>query len=905
MSITAVSQSVSNLPPPAERKPLVTRKFTKPGQDVWASVEWCHRDSQILDFSGKVHFELKAVEVPVTWSQTALNIVASKYFRRGEHAEKSVRQIISRVVTTITEWGNADGYFESSTERETFRDELTYLLLNQHAAFNSPVWFNVGVQEQPQCSACFILSVDDNLDSILSLQALEARLFKYGSGSGSNLSTIRSTKEKLSGGGTPSGPVSFMRGFDAWAGIIKSGGKTRRAAKMQMLNVDHPDILEFINCKQKEEKRVRALIEAGYSSSFGESGSAYDFAAFQNANLSVRLTDEFMQAEGEGKTYWTKRVLDGKACEELSAPEVLKAIAEGTHACGDPGVQFDTTINKWHTCPNSGRINGSNPCSEYMHVDNSACNLSSINLMKYFSEEGEFDSDGFKHAVSLLITAQDILVDRSSYPSDAIRKNARRFRQLGLGYANLGAVLMTLGKGYDSDEGRGWAGAITAMMTGEAYRQSTKLAQRKGAFEGYSKNRNAMLRVIRAHRDALKQLSHVDDGLLEEVRSLWDEVVDSGEEHGFRNSQATVLAPTGTISFMMDCDTTGIEPDIALVKYKQLAGGGALKLVNKSVERALTNLGYAEDVKKKILLHIENEGTIEGTPLLKESDLPVFDCALKPLKGSRNIHYLGHLKMMAATQPYLSGAISKTVNLSNEVTVDEIAEVYRTAWKLGLKAVALYRDGSKSYQPLNIAKKSSKTAEKAELPRRRKLPTERPSLTHKFSVGGVEGYVTVGLFDDGTPGEIFIVVAKEGSTLSGIMDSFATAISIALQYGVPMADLVRKFAHTRFEPSGFTGNPSIPMAKSLIDYIFKWLGQKFLSPELKEAMGVQSKDEKESPSVRPALLGGVKIKESKGDIANFVSLEDSPPCTVCGSGLMVRQGACYVCLNCGSQGGCG
>ncbi len=919
------------------------RVFTAGIPDPYTAIKWTLRDVTISDVHGKKIFEQKGIECPEFWSQNAINIVASKYFKGGlntSERETSVRSLIGRVAGTISRWGSEQGYFRDDAERDTFLAELSYILLNQYAAFNSPVWFNVGVVERPQCSACFILSVEDSIESLTGLQALEARLFKYGSGCGSNLSTIRSTKEKLSGGGTPSGPVSFMRGYDAWANIIKSGGKTRRAAKMQMLNVTHPDLMEFVTAKKKEEEKAWALIDAGYESRIGVSGAAYDAVGLQNANLSVRVTDEFMKAAEEGNKFWTHRVTDGKPCEELDAKSVLRAVAEGTWMCGDPGLQYDTTINDWHTCPNSGRINGSNPCSEYMHVDDSACNLSSINLLKFLRDDGSFEVEKFQHVVSVMIAAQDMLIDKSSYPTDRIGQNAHAFRQLGLGFANLGALLMSLGVPYDSDAGRGWAAALTALLTGQAYLMSTELAESMGAFEKYPLNKEAMLKVMEKHRSALSGpwMHNAPESLTEAGKSAWNEVLQRGKEFGYRNSQATVLAPTGTISFMMDCDTTGVEPDIALVKYKKLAGGGTMKLVNQSVEYALGVLGYSKSERDEILKFVRDHDTIEGAPHLKDGHLAVFDCALKPVSGVRHIHYLGHLKMMAACQPFLCGAISKTVNLPKEVTVEEIQEIYTTAWKLGIKAVALYRDGSKRFQPLSLKEKDKKTEEavvavsKEGRPHRHKLPDERHAITHKFSVGGLEGYITVGLFEDGTPGEIFLVVAKEGSTLSGVMDAFATAVSIALQYGVPLSALVRKFTHLRFDPSGFTGNPKIPMAKSVIDYVFKWLASKFLSPKEQVDIGLHITAASGAKEVTPAghaangINGAHSVTSEKAEKSGasaaptekhpvplpleaqqvtFVNLEDAPPCTACGSGLMVRQGACYVCLNCGSQGGCG
>lgn len=893
------------------------RVFTNHDQDPFKSVEWENRTVAIYNDRGQTIFEQKDVEVPKTWSQLAANVVASKYLH-GEtgtkERESSIRAMILRVVNTITVWGEKEGYFSSSESRLIFRDELIYILLHQYAAFNSPVWFNVGVQEKPQCSACFIISVKDTMDSLLELQNTEAKLFKYGSGTGTNLSTIRSSKERLSGGGIPSGPVSFMRAYDGWANVIKSGGKTRRAAKMQILNVTHPDIIEFINCKSNEEKKAWALIEEGYDGGLAVPGGAYDSVSFQNSNLSVRVSDEFMSAAENNKTYFTKNVVDDRPCEELNAAEVLKLIAKGTHICGDPGLQFDTTINKWHTCPNSGRINASNPCSEYMHVDDSACNLASINLLKYLQEDGTFDVEGFKNTVDVLFTAQDILINNASYPTPRIEKSAKEFRQIGLGYANLGALLMSEGVPYDSEEGRGIAAGITALMTGEAYRMSAKLAERVAPFHHFKKNRKAMLHIMQMHRDASKTLlqQHTPEYLADSALGVWEEAMEQGRKHGFRNSQATVLAPTGTISLMMDCDTTGVEPDIALIKYKKLVGGGFLKLVNQSVVSALKKLGYTEREQEKILDYIDKNETIEGAPALKNEHLPIFDCALRPIKGTRSIEHLGHIKMLAAVQPFISGAISKTVNLPNNITEEEIAQIYLLSWKMGLKAVALYRDGSKRVQPLTTA--SGTRVGRA--PVRRRLPDERRAITHKFSIAGLEGYLTVGLYEDGAPGEIFLVVAKEGSTLSGMMDAFATSVSLALQYGVPLAALVKKFAHLRFEPAGFTHTKEIPMAKSIIDYVFRWLGMKFLSVEDKIRLGLKSVTLKDGASTGEGassqsngqnghLLDMQFIDGEQSPEAYFQNMEDAPPCTICGSSMMVRQGACYVCLNCGSQGGCG
>ncbi|MEE9143830.1 MAG: vitamin B12-dependent ribonucleotide reductase, partial [Candidatus Binatia bacterium] len=800
---------ISKTEPIAKGGVKLQRYFTRPEISPYNEVEWEMRSAKIENETGNVVFEQPDVEIPKPWSQMATKVVVSKYFRGplgSPKRERSVRQLIGRVVNAIAAWGRADGYFASEEDAQTFADELTHILLHQKACFNSPVWFNCGIEKKPQCSACFILSVDDTMESILDWYRKEGFIFKGGSGSGVNLSKIRSSKEQLAGGGTASGPVSFMKAADASAGVIKSGGKTRRAAKMVILDVDHPDIVEFIKCKVEEEKKAWVLIEAGYDSSLD--GPAYGSVFFQNANNSVRVSDEFMQAVLEDREWKTRYVTTGEECKTYKARDLLQMIAEGTHLCGDPGMQYDTTINDWNTCSNTGRINASNPCSEYMHLDNSACNLASLNLLKFFPEEGVFDVESFRHAVDIMILAQDILVDNSSYPTPEITANARAFRELGLGYANLGALLMSLGLPYDSDAGRGYAAAITALMSGEGYLQSARIAKGKGSFEGFSANRQPMLRVLNKHKSHAGSIpsSHVPLDLLTAAREVWNLACEEGEKHGVRNSQISVLAPTGTIAFMMDCDTTGVEPDLALVKYKNLVGGGYMEIVNNTVHRALKRLGYDAKQIQEISEYIDEHKTIEGAPHLKDEDLPVFDCAFKPEKGIRSIHYLGHLRMMGAVQPFISGAISKTINMPTDATVEEIMEAYIEAWKLGLKAVAIYRDGSKRTQPLNTSKVGSKAAKeevKEPRPFRRKLPDERSSITHKFDIAGHEGYITVGMYGDGQPGEIFITMSKEGSTISGLMDSFATAISMALQYGVPLRVLVDKFSHMRFEPSGF------------------------------------------------------------------------------------------------------
>jgi ribonucleoside-diphosphate reductase alpha chain len=913
------------------------RFFTRPGVDPMSQIEWDLRSAVISGEDGRVVFEQRDVEVPRGWSQTATNVVVSKYFRGSlgsPRRETSVRQLIARVIDTVASWGEKQCYFVSEGERDIFKAELAWLLVNQMASFNSPVYFNVGIEPKPQCSACFILKVDDNMESILNWYRNEGMIFKGGSGSGVNLSALRSGREKLSAGGTASGPLSFMKAADASAGVIKSGGKTRRAAKMVVLNADHPDIEQFIKCKQEEEKKAWALIAAGYDSSLD--GPAYGSVFFQNANNSVRATDEFMRSvvnDGEWKTHFVK---DGEVANEYRARELLKMIADATWACGDPGMQFDTTINGWHTCPNTGRINASNPCSEYMHLDNSACNLASLNLLKFLDERGEFDVKAFRHAVDVMITAQDILVDNSSYPTGEIAQTAHSFRELGLGYANLGAMLMALGMPYDSDQGRSYAAAVTALMTGEAYLQSARLAGAMGPFEGYAINREPMLKVIERHRGCVRELdsAHVPLELLHGAREAWDEALRLGQNAGYRNSQATVIAPTGTIAFMMDCDTTGIEPDIALVKYKKLVGGGMLKIVNQTVPRALRRLGYDSREIQEIVEYLDEHETIEGAPQLADAHLAVFDCAFKPRAGSRTIHYLGHLKMMGAVQPFVSGAISKTINMPAEVTVDEVAEAYGTAWKLGVKAVAIYRDGSKRTQPLNTHKQEVKSGEGQALesrgvapatvppvddfrPRRHKLADERRSITHKFDIAGHEGYITVGMYEDSTPGEIFVSMSKQGSTISGLMDSFATAISYALQYGVPLQFLVDKFAHMRFEPSGFTKNPQIPYAKSIVDYLFRWLASKFLDERARQEVGViaapgTSISEEglagvsklvDTASRTMALTGELSDGKDTSMRQAFINQADAPPCPDCGC-IMVRNGTCYKCMNCGATSGC-
>jgi ribonucleoside-diphosphate reductase alpha chain len=920
--------------PVAERTGVSFPRFftakLAPHKTPYDEVVWERRTATIGNSSGAIVFEQRDVEVPADWSQTATNIVASKYFygKMGSpERETSVRQLVHRVVDTITEWGKKDGYFRTHEDGENFRHELAHLMLHQKACFNSPVWFNVGVQEQrgygwvwdetkqqirklepgehrPQCSACFINSAGDSLESILELAKTEGMLFKWGSGTGSNLSNLREENAILSGGGKASGPLSFMKGFDAFAGVIKSGGKTRRAAKMVILNSDHPDIQDFIRCKAKEEKKAHTLIEAGYDASID--GEAYGSVFFQNANNSVRADDAFMEAAEAKGEYWTKSRVNGQAKDRYNAGDLMRQIAEATWQCGDPGMQFDTTINRWHTSKNTARIHASNPCSEYMFLDDSACNLSSLNLMKFLGPDGRFDGVAFRHAVDTMILAQEILVDNASYPTERIGQNSHEYRPLGLGYANLGSLLMAMGHPYDSDSGRAIAGAVTAVMCGQAYLTSARIAEAVGPCPGYAINEEPFLEVIRMHRDSVARIhaANVQPDLLAAAKDSWTNAYEAGRGSGYRNAQVTVIAPTGTIGFMMDCDTTGIEPELSLVKYKKLVGGGVIKIVNNTVPQALIKLGYSAEQVEKIVSHIDSTGTIEGAPGLREEHLAVFDCSFRPQNGKRFIHHMGHIKMMAAAQPFISGAISKTVNMPEESTVEDIMDAYMQSWKLGIKAVAIYRDGSKKAQPLSSGtgkgeKKAGVEAKQPEAkivekivyqPKRRKLPEERQAVTHKFSIAGHEGYITVGLFEDGSPGEIFITMAKEGSTISGLMDNFATAISYGLQYGVPLKFYVDKFSHVRFEPSGWTGNPQIPYAKSIMDYIFRWLGSKFLGPEY--ALGEAGETTKLKPT-----------EENPQQELFAPTVADAPACSECG-GMMTRNGSCYKCENCGSTSGC-
>ena len=981
----------------------IDRVFSTEGEDPFDSVKWDRRDASIKNHTGEAIFEQTNVEFPVDWSQLATNVVTSKYFygelsKNGTHPseggrENSLRQLIHRVTRTIADWGTKQNYFATKQDGETFYQELTWLCLNQYGAFNSPVWFNVGLNQQygvtdsggktifgwdnkkkkvvavdpyirPQASACFIISVEDSIDDIWQLMGESARLFKFGSGVGADWSKLRSSREMLSGGGVPSGPVSFMKVQDATGGTIKSGGKTRRAAIMQTLKSWHPDIMEFVEAKQEEEKKAWALIEEGYDGSFN--GPAYGSVAFQNVNQSVRVDDALMAAADDNAAYGLRAVKSGEVIEEVDAAGILEKIAEGTHVCGDPGVQYEDTIQRWHTCKNTDAINSSNPCSEYMFLDDSACNLASLNLRKYQKEDGTFDVQRFRAAARIYITAMEILVDNAGYPSAMVAENSHLYRPLGLGFANLGALLMSMGLPYDSDEGRAVAGAVMAIEHCEAYARSAEIAgnPKIGTFDGFEANREPFLEVMRMHRDSVDTIhSTCPEYLLEAARESADRMVALGEIHGYRNAQATVLAPTGTIGFMMDCDTTGVEPDIALVKYKLLAGkgDGMLKIVNQTVPEALGRLGYNKKQIKAIITFIDENDTIEGAPALKEEHLPVFDCAFKPFNGERSIHHMGHIKMMAATQPFISGAISKTVNMPENTTVEEISDAYMQGWKLGLKAVAIYRENSKRSQPLATSKGGNTKGSTKEVASgdgqastiepevkvvervvhksvRHRLPDERPSLTHKFSIAGHEGYLHIGMYPDTKmPGEIFITMAKEGSTISGLMDAFATSISIALQYNVPLEDLCNKFSHMRFEPNGFTNNRQIPIAKSIMDYIFRYLSMRFLAQPVTEPKQEEMAPEEPAADLEQIDMFTAEPTESNvdplvGDTvedflgrsgaeatatatatrtststekeSTFANQEDAPPCSNCGS-ITVRSGACYSCPNCGNTSGCG
>jgi len=896
------------------------RYFTRDGVHPFDDVEWEVRDAVIPNYKeGGNAFEQREVEFPKGWSQNATNIVAQKYFRGPlgtPQRESSVRQLVSRVVDTITGWGTKDGYFASAQDARVFSEELSHLMVTQKAAFNSPVWFNVGVPNTPQqCSACFILAVDDEMSSILNWYVEEGTIFKGGSGSGINLSRLRSSKEQLAGGGTASGPVSFMRGADASAGTIKSGGKTRRAAKMVVLNVDHPDVCDFIWCKAVEERKARALEAAGFDMDL-DGKDSYSIQ-YQNANNSVRVTDEFMQAYQEDRDWKLKAVTTGEALETVRARDLMKDVAQAAWECADPGMQYDTTINEWHTCPATGRINASNPCSEYMHLDNSACNLASLNLLKFLDEEGNFDIPAFRHAVEVVFTAQEIVVGNSDYPTEKIERNARAFRQLGLGYANLGALLMARGLPYDSDGGRAWAGAITALMTGHAYATSARVAEHTGPFAGYAPNRDAMLRVMRKHRAAADEIDPelVPEGLLTAGKSAWDEAVALGNQHGYRNAQASVLAPTGTIGLMMDCDTTGIEPDLALVKTKKLVGGGTMRIVNQTVPRALRRLGYTDEQGTDIVEYISEHNSVAGAPHLREEHYPVFDTSM----GEQAINYMGHVRMMAAVQPFISGAISKTVNMPEEATVEEVEQLFVEGWKLGLKAVAIYRNNCKVAQPLAAEKKGAKPVEQAPatIPwsQKKRLPAARPAQTFSFQVGDAEGYITAGLYPDDGIGEIFLKVSKQGSTLSGLMDAFSIAVSVGLQYGVPLEDYVSKFINTRFEPSGITNDPDIRFASSLMDYIFRRLALEYLPPERRDALGIRTiaerKEAANGASYAPAEpadpVEAVEAAPQRIELSAKQPTQsrilDAPLCYSCGS-KMQPAGSCYVCPSCGSTSGC-
>jgi ribonucleoside-diphosphate reductase alpha chain len=942
-----MSQTATSAPKNGLKGLAIERRFSSPGTHPFDEIEWEIRDAVIGDPADPA-FEQREVEFPKGWSQNATNIVAQKYFRGqlgSEKREHSVKEMIGRVAGTISGWGREGGYFTSDADADAFEAELTSILLNQKAAFNSPVWFNVGFEERPQCSACFILSVQDNMESILEWNTKEGKIFRGGSGSGINLSNIRGSMEPLQKGGTASGPVSFMRGADSWAGTIKSGGKTRRAAKMVVLDVDHPDIEHFVWCKAKEEEKAAALRDAGFDMSID--GEGFTSIQYQNANNSVRVTDEFMEAVEAGEDWDLLARTTGDAVKTLPARELMNEIADAAWRCADPGVQYDTIINRWHTCPESGRINASNPCSEYMHVDDSACNLASLNLMKFRRKDGSFDIEGFEHAVDVVFLAQEIVVGNSSYPTEEIAANANAFRQLGLGYANLGALLMSDGLPYDSAEGRNVAAAITALMTGRAYRQSAAIAAgATGPYDEYERNREAHNGVMRMHRDAAYDVDEtgIKGELLEAAQRAWDEAVELGEKRGYRNAQATVLAPTGTISFLMDCDTTGIEPDFSLVKFKELVGGGQMTIVNRSVPLALRTLGYSDAEVDQIDAHIAENATIIGAPGLKEEHLPVFDVAV----GERAISHTGHIDMMAATQPFISGAISKTVNLPQSATVADIADAYTRGWKGGLKALAIYRDGSKTAQALRTDAQEEKGAEEAPAaPVRKKMPRERESRTHKFSIAGHEGYITAGKYEDGSVGEIFLTdIGKEGSTMRGLMNAFATAISIGLQYGVPLEVFVRKFSYMRFEPEGITGNPEIPFAKSLPDYIMRWLASRFIEDtDTLEDLGILTKEVRAKQEAETTQLGlGIatgdtagpanghsepgngnggngaeKAKASGGEAvpaaeaftetppvvpAKMSGLDLGPACEQCG-GMMQRTGSCYTCSSCGNNTGCG
>ena len=913
------------------------RLHTKAGVHPFDELTWVRRDA-VIGSGDKKSFEQKGVEFPDHWSSNAVNITASKYFRGTlgtDERESSLKDMVTRITSEVRKWGMQGGYFVDEDEADIFEAELAYLLVNQHLSPNSPVWFNVGTKDVPQCSACFILEVEDNLPSILNWINTEGYIFNGGSGAGTSLSHIRSKQEKMSRGGRSSGPVSFMRGADSVAGMIASGGKTRRAAKMVVLDIGHPDIEDFIECKAEEENKIKALIDAGYNMS-DLNNPAWNSIQYQNANNSVRITDEFMNAVKQDGEFSTRWVVSGEVAKTYRARDLFRKIAKAAWASADPGVQFHDVINDMHTAPNTAPIRASNPCSEYMHIDNSACNLASINLMKYLGEDGSFKVEEFTHAVRTSILMQEIIVGFSSYPTPKIAENTIAFRQLGLGYANIGALLMTKGYAYDSDEARAWCSAITSLMTGEAYRYSSKIARRMGPFSGYAVNEEPMLRVIGKHRDSAYQIdgSLVDDeDLAAAACTVWDQALESGKEHGYRNSQATVIAPTGTISFLMDCATSGIEPAFSLVSYKQLVGGGFMTLVNEAVPEALRRLGYDEVQIAQIGEHITTRGTIEGAPGLKAEHLPIFDCAVAPANGERSIDWRGHVRMLGAAQPFVSGAISKTCNMPSEATVEEIEEAYELAWDLKLKAFAVYRDGSKAAQPLSTGKKTSEKEPEAAtvvpgapLPEsfRKKLPKTRVSETHKFAVAGHDGYVTAGLYPDGSLGEIFIKISRSGSTLAGLLDSFAISTSMALQYGVPLKALCAKFIYARFEPAGFTDNPDIRTATSILDYIFRYLALRHLGKDDLYDLGVAEPTTRQG--AEPLIVASDALPETREEQAVAAAaapvIEPAPAqpvtqapkkggmhiaetvCRKCG-GMMVRTGSCQTCLQCGdTSGGC-
>ncbi|MFY9462687.1 MAG: vitamin B12-dependent ribonucleotide reductase [Candidatus Sungiibacteriota bacterium] len=913
MSPRAVSieDMVFNPKPKVGSKKLpLKRLFTREGAHPFDAVAWKKVKIIVRGSGMNSTVEERELEFPEFWSDNACNIAGSKYFRGrigSLERESSSRQMIDRVVRVISEWGMKFRHFESDEEVHIFGDELRYILLHQRAAFNSPVWFNVGVTDKPQCSACFLLAVEDNMDSILEWIRTEGLIFKGGSGSGVNLSTLRSSAETLSAGGRSSGPVAFMRGADSVAGMIASGGSTRRAAKMVVMNIDHPDVVQFIRCKAEEEKKVHALMEAGYAM-YDLNNPAWNSIQYQNANNSVRVTDEFMSAVEHDEQWSTRYVTTGEVAKEYRARDLMAEIAKAAWESGDPGMQYDTTINRWHTNPNTGRITTSNPCSEYLSIDNSACNLSSINLLQYLNPDGSFDVRRFIHTVDVMILAQEIIVDGSSYPTEKIGQNANDFRQLGLGYANLGALLMAWGMPYDSDAARHTAGAITALMTGEAYRYSAEMSRRMGSYAGYELNREPQLAVIGMHRDAVAHVRQSlvrDRAIYDAAVAAWDDAVSLGKKHGVRNAQVTLLAPTGTISLMMDCATTGIEPEFALVKMKKLVGGGTMKFVNTTVPQALVKLGYQEEERRAILAFIEDRGTIEGAPHIKDEHLAVFDCAIKPLQGNRVISWRGHVKMVAAAQPFLSGAVSKTFNMPAETTAEEIMEAYIMGWKMGLKAFAVYRDGSKAAQPLNLSD-SEKKKKSADMPVRRHLPTTRASETHKFSIAGHEGFLTYSAYDDGALAEIFIRMSKQGSTLAGLLDAFAIAVSVALQYGVPLENFVRRFSYARFEPAGYTDNPDVQVATSIVDYLSRYLGLRFLSAGDLDNLGIKAsvkEIEAESKGAAVEVVQSIKQTLEVREEVRRVVYADSV-CRACG-GMMIQTGTCKTCVQCGtSNGGC-